>query len=84
MKCGNSFEELSPNEIKELVKDLYSLPLKGEELKKNMEVATNSYARMVSYNEVHYRPKYQYSKNSLNSNKKPRKGLFGYIQSVFT
>jgi hypothetical protein len=63
MASGQNIELLGPNEVNELVKSLYSLPINGEQLRNIMEVGLASKARMqATYSETHYSAR-KYSHN---------------------
>ena len=58
MKSKVNVLSIGPNEINEMVKELFSLPINGEQLRKCMEVSLASRNRMrTTYSETQFSPR---------------------------
>ena len=53
----NSSHTLGPQDVQNMVQELYTLPLNGTTLRDTVEVARAGTSQMMSYSEVLYRPK---------------------------
>lgn len=62
MNSSGHSEPLTPDDIKNLEKELYSLPINGEQLRKHMAVTIAAKAGIMSYTQHYYKPK-QYPKS---------------------